>query len=101
MGIQVSVALDSRAPDNGLEYYFQRRQRGEPAGARLAQREAAVAVPDGVQSSRNLCHHLHARRAATRARSGRDDADGMGAATLRTVNLFIHLVIWSFGERHL
>ena len=61
---------------------LQRRRRGQPAGARLAQRQAAVALSDGRPDARNVADHLHARWTSARARARGHDADRLGVTEL-------------------
>ena len=68
--------------DDGVGPDLQRRRRRQPAGARLAQRQAAVALPDGRDAARHVADHLHARRTSARARAGGHDADRVGVTEL-------------------
>ena len=86
VGVPVPATLDFGAADDGVRPDLQRRQRGQPAGARLAQRQAALAIPDGREPARNVPDHVHGRRPPARARAGGNDADGVGTAAVARMN---------------
>ena len=75
--------VDRRSADHRVGPDLQRRQRRQPARARLAQRKAALALSDGRDAARHVADHLHGRRPAAPARAGGHDADGVGAAGCR------------------
>ena len=74
--------VDGGPADDRVGPDLQRRRRRQPAGARLAQRQAALALPDGRQPARHVADHLHARRPPARARARGHDADRLGAAAV-------------------
>ena len=74
--------VDRGPADDRVGPDLQRRRRRQPAGARLAQRQAAVAVPDGRDAARHVADHLHARRPAAPARARGHDADRVGAGAV-------------------
>ena len=84
VGVPVSEPVDRGPADDGVGPDLQRRRRRQPAGARLAQRQAALAIPAGRDDARNVTDHLHARRPPARARARGHDADRLGAAALST-----------------
>ncbi len=67
-------------PDDRVGAALRRRQRRQPAGARLAQRQAALELPAGLEPARHVADDLHARRTAASARPCGHVADRVGAA---------------------
>ena len=51
-------------PDDGVRPGLQRRRRRQPARARLAQRQAALALSDGRDAARHVAHHLRSTDAS-------------------------------------
>ena len=78
VGIQVPVAVDVRHPDDRVGPAVQRRRRRQPAGARFAQRQAAVALSDGRDAARHVADDLHDRWPPASAGAVGHDADGVG-----------------------
>ena len=87
VGVQVPQPVPDRSADDGIEPDLQRRQRREPAGARLEKREAAVELPDGCADARDVAHHLHARWPPAHSGSGRHHTDCVGAGELTNSEL--------------
>ena len=80
VGVQAADAGRGRHPDDRVGAALRRRQRRQPAGARLAQRQAALELPAGIEPARHVADDLHARRTAASARAGGHVADRVGAA---------------------